>query len=124
MENEGIAREMFLKSGKDDQKSRQTTIKTWSAAELTCWQIVKETVKTVTAKIGFMTSLQEDLEMRISSGEVLSSTWRNNKPSQPGVTEGHSNGSSQDIPAKECLERQEEHPQMNFLAEKDENTVL
>jgi hypothetical protein len=93
---------MFLKSGKDDQKagskSRQTTIKTWSAAELTCWQIVKETVKTVTAKIGFMTSLQEDLEIMISSREVLSISWSSNDPSQPEVTEGQSNESSQDIP--------------------------
>ena len=69
-------------------------------------QIVKETDKTVTAKIGFMTSLQEDLEMMISIRELLSSTWSSNKSSQPGVTEGQSNGSSQDIPAKECLERQ------------------
>ena len=71
MENEELARMIFLESGNTDCKAgkleKQTTIKIWSKAELTCREIVLESILQSRIIGEFKINLEEELKARISA---------------------------------------------------------
>ena len=94
MENEELARMNFLEAGNTDCKAgkleKQTTIKIWSKAELTCREIVLENILQSRIIGKFKVNLEEQLKTRISvrKTKILQEDGAKHQEPQSNTLEG------------------------------------
>ena len=135
MDEEENTRKSFLMDGYDSKvgiKTRQQTIKNWSAAELFCRKLSLSIIKSSSTIGEFMSGLEEQLMLAMLHRSVQdninvetqdSTSSASNSDILYGVTKGQSNESPSNNPEKDNSWGQDENPKLKTLNVEDENTA-